>query len=84
MREIAAIAGNPQPPTFENTIAALERAGQARDRLMRLFGVMTSNMQSPAYQALEREWQPKLAAASDEITFNESCSRASPPCTRRC
>ncbi len=69
--EIAAIAGNSQPPTFENTIAAMQRAGQTRDRLMRLFGVMTSNMQSPPYQALDREWQPKFAAASDEITFNE-------------
>ena len=38
---------------------------------MRLFGVMTSNMSSPQYQALDREWQPKLAAASDEIAFNE-------------
>jgi peptidyl-dipeptidase Dcp len=70
-REIEAIAGNAQPPTFENTIAAMQRAGKTRDRLARLFSVMTSNMNSPQYQALDREWQPKLAAASDAIAFDE-------------
>lgn len=69
--EVAAIASRHEPPTFENTIAALQRAGQTRDRLVRLFGVMTSNMNSPQYQALDREWQPRLAAASDEIAFND-------------
>ena len=73
--EIAAIAGHAQAPTFDNTIAALQRAGQTRDRLVRLFGVMTSNMSSARYQALDREWQPKLAAASDEITFNDRLFR---------
>ena len=37
---------------------------------MRLFAVMTSNMNSPEYQALDREWQPKLAAADDAIAFD--------------
>ena len=37
---------------------------------------MTTNMQRRAYQALDREWQPKFAAASDEITFNERAVRA--------
>src|SRR5688572_22503107 len=69
-REIEAIAGSTQPPTFENTIAAMQRAGKTRDRLMRLFSVMTSNMNSPEYQALDREWQPKLAAADDAIAFD--------------
>ncbi|HZA33620.1 MAG TPA: hypothetical protein VE505_01770, partial [Vicinamibacterales bacterium] len=69
-REIEAISGNTQPPTFENTIAAMERAGKARDRLMRLFSVMTSNMNSTEYQALDREWKPKLAAADDAIAFD--------------
>ena len=69
-REIEAISGSTQPPTFENTIAAMERAGKARDRLMRLFAVMTSNMNSPEYQALDREWRPKLAAADDAIAFD--------------
>ncbi len=38
--------------------------------MLSVFGVMTSNMTTPAYQALEREWSPKLSAASDEITLD--------------
>ena len=68
--EIARIAGDPAPPTFDNTLTAMQRAGRTRDRVQRLFAVMTANMNNPQYQALEREWQPKRAAASDEIVFN--------------
>ena len=66
-REIQAIAGNPEPATFPNTVEAMERAGARLDRVGALFGVMTSNMTNPDYQALQREWGPRLAAASDEI-----------------
>ena len=62
-REVLAIANNPAAPTFENTIEALERAGQRLDRVGAVFGVMTSNMSTPEYQALDREWSPRLAAA---------------------
>jgi peptidyl-dipeptidase Dcp len=68
--EIAAIAGNPAPPDFDNTIAALQRAGHTKERVLRVFGVMRLNMSTPAYQALDREWQPKLAAADDALTFH--------------
>jgi peptidyl-dipeptidase Dcp len=68
--EVEAIAANTAPPDFANTIVALERAGRRRDRVSRLFFVMRSNMSTPAYQALDREWQPKLAAASDAILLN--------------
>lgn len=63
------IARNPEPATFENTFVALERSGQVLDRVLRLFAVMRQNMSTPEYRALEREWQPRIAAASDEITF---------------
>jgi peptidyl-dipeptidase Dcp len=69
-REIQAIVNNPEAPTFANTIEALERAGERQDRVEAVFGVMTSNMATPAYQALDKEWSPKLAAASDEITLD--------------
>ncbi len=48
----------------------MERSGPTLDRLERMFGVARENVTNPAYQALEREWQPKLAAAADEILFN--------------
>jgi peptidyl-dipeptidase Dcp len=69
-REIEAIANNPAPPTFANTIEALERAGRELDRVGSIWGVMTSNMSTREYQALQREWGPRLAAASDQIVLN--------------
>jgi peptidyl-dipeptidase Dcp len=68
--EVLAIANNPAAPTFENTVAALEKAGQRLDRVGTYFSVMTGNMATPEYQALQREWGPKLAAANDEIVLN--------------
>jgi peptidyl-dipeptidase Dcp len=70
--EIDAIAKGSEPPTFENTIAAMERAGRALDRVERMFNVMTDNMSTDAYEALNLEIAPKLAAATDEIIFNEA------------
>jgi peptidyl-dipeptidase Dcp len=69
-REVDAIVNNRAAPTFENTVEALERAGERLGRVGALFGVMTSNMATPEYQALQREWGPKLAAASDAIVLN--------------
>jgi len=69
-REIDAIVANPEAPTFENTIAAMERSGQTLDRVERMFGVARENVTNSDYQALEREWQPKLAAAADAIVLN--------------
>lgn len=66
---VDAIASNPAAPDFENTIAALERAGRMKGRVLRMFAVMRLNTSTPAYRALDAEWQPRLAAASDAITF---------------
>ncbi len=71
-REIDAIAGNPAAPTFENTIVALERAGGIRERVSQLFDVARQNIVSPEYQALEREWRPKLSANEDGTVFNRA------------
>jgi peptidyl-dipeptidase Dcp len=69
-REVLAIANNPAPPTFANTIEPLEKAGERLGNVGTYFGVMTGNMATPQYQALQREWGPKLAAAGDEIVLN--------------
>jgi peptidyl-dipeptidase Dcp len=68
--EIEAIAANRAAPTFDNTIAALERSGRLRDRVERLFAVARENITNAEFQALEREWQPKLTAATDAIYMN--------------
>ncbi|MBB3872379.1 M3 family metallopeptidase [Brevundimonas mediterranea] len=68
--DIAAIANNPEAPTFANTMTALELAGEPLDRASNLYGVMTSNIGGEAYDAVDTELSPILSAASDEITFN--------------
>ena len=69
-REVQAIVDNPAAPTFANTVEALERAGERLDRVESIFGVMTDNMTNPEYQAVEREWSPRLAAAFDTLILN--------------
>src|SRR5690606_32316146 len=70
--EIAAITASLEPPSFENPIVALERSGEALSRVRRLFGVPSSNLSNPEVQALDREWSPRLSAASDEIVFDSA------------
>jgi len=69
--EYAAIADNPAPPTFGNTLVANQMAGEPLGRALSLYGVMTGNIGSADYQALQREVSPLLTQASNEITFNE-------------
>jgi len=71
LAEIQRIADDPAPSNFENTIVALERAGQSLDRVGTLYGVWGATMSSPDFQAVEREMAPRLAAFSDQITQNE-------------
>ena len=71
-REIAAITADPAAPSFANTIEAYQKAGDRLDRVETYFGLMTSNMTTPEYQALDKAWSPKLAAASDEIRFDRA------------
>jgi peptidyl-dipeptidase Dcp len=68
---IERIANDPAKPTFENTIAAMERSSRTLDRAMAVAGVYQSTMSDDAVQAVEREMAPKLAAFGDKITQNE-------------
>ena len=69
-RQVDVIVSTRDAPSFDNTIAAMERSGLTFDRVERMFGVARENVTNPKYQALEREWQPKLAAHADAIAFN--------------
>ena len=71
LTEIDKIANDSAPPTFENTIVALEKAGQTLDRVGTIYNVWQSTMSSPDFQVVQREMAPKLAAFSDKITQNE-------------
>ena len=65
------IANDPTAPTFDNTIAAMERSSRMLDRVGTIYGVFNSTMSDEALQSVEREMAPKLAAFSDQITQNE-------------
>lgn len=69
-REIEAIANNPEPATFENTVVALETAGQALTRLNALFGVHSSNLNVGVMPDVERRVVPKLSEYEDSIVQN--------------
>ncbi len=71
LAEVAAIANNSAAPSFDNTIAALDRVGKALERVATLFFVMTANMNSPEYQKLAGVIRPLLAATLDKIYFDK-------------
>jgi peptidyl-dipeptidase Dcp len=68
--EIAAIAANPEPPTFANTVEALERSGRALDRVRSVFFNLVSSQATDALQAVERDYAPKLAAHRAAVTLD--------------
>jgi peptidyl-dipeptidase Dcp len=70
LAEVERIASNPAPATFENTIAALEDAGRTLGRVSAIYGIWANNMNSPEFQPVEREMEPRLAAFNDQITQN--------------
>jgi len=70
LAEIAAIANNPAAPTFDNTIAAMERSGGALDRVQAVYGVWKSTLNDKEFGAVETEMAPKMAAFADQISQN--------------
>ncbi len=70
--ELAAITSDPAAPTFANTMVPLEDLGRHQDRAETLFAVVTSNLNTADAQAVDEEWSPKLAAASDRISFDSA------------
>ncbi|MCC6261983.1 MAG: M3 family metallopeptidase [Bryobacterales bacterium] len=70
LEAIDAIASNPAPPDFENTIAAMERADTLMKRVMPLYDVWASNMSTAEFKPVEREMEPKLSAYRDKIQQN--------------
>jgi len=75
LAEIDAIVANPASPSFDNTIAALERAGRTLGRVLNIYGVYSSTLSTPEFQAVERDMAPKLAAFQDKINQNEKLFR---------
>lgn len=69
--EVDALANNPEAPSFENTVAALDRSGQAFARVGGVFFNLTASETSDALQAAERELMPKIAAHQSWLSLHE-------------
>ena len=70
LKEIEPIAANPAPPTFENTIVALEKTGELLGRVDRIFSNLSSANTNPTLQKIETDMAPKLSAQQDAIYLN--------------
>ena len=69
-REVEAIALNPAPASFSNTIVEMEKSGQMLDRVMRVFSNLNGTHTNDTLQATQREMAPKLSAHQDAILLN--------------
>jgi len=73
--EIAAIAGATEPPSFANTIEAMERSGRLLGRVSRVFFNLNSSCTSDALEAVALDYAPKLARHHAEIALNADLFR---------
>ena len=69
-KEVDAIVNNPQPPTFANTIEALENSGELLSTVQGVFGTLTGAETNPQLQAVNREVTPLVSALRDEVRLN--------------
>ncbi|MDE2195611.1 MAG: peptidyl-dipeptidase Dcp [Gammaproteobacteria bacterium] len=70
LAEVEKIANNPAPPTFRNTLVALEKSGQMLTRVNQVFNVLTGANTDPELQKVQEQEAPKLAASQDAIYLN--------------
>ena len=68
--EINKIVADSEPPTFQNTIEALEKTGNTLKRVRAIYEVWKSNMATSELDAAQETIEPRLAAFSDSITQN--------------
>jgi peptidyl-dipeptidase Dcp len=71
LREVAGIANNPKPATFDNTIVAMERSGQLLARVATTFSNLQTANTDDKLDEIDREMSPKLAAHHDAIYLND-------------
>ena len=70
LAEMEAIANNPAPATFENTLVAMEKSGALLTRALRVFSNLAGSDSNPARRDIQRAIAPKLAAHQDNIRLN--------------
>jgi peptidyl-dipeptidase Dcp len=72
LTEIDAIAANPEPPSFANTIEALQGSGRMLDRALTYWGIWSSNRSTPEFREIQQEMAPRLAEFRTKITQNRA------------
>ncbi len=70
LREVAAIADNPEPATFDNTIIPMEKAGETLGRATSVFFNLVGTDTNDARRKLQADYSAKFAAHRDAITLN--------------
>lgn len=70
--EIRKIAQNQEPASFENTIVALEKSGEAFARAKTIYDIWSSSLSDTLFEKIESQMEPKLASFKDEITQNKA------------
>jgi len=70
--EIAAIAGNSAPVTFDNTFVALEKSGELLGRVTSIFFAMTAAHTNDTLQRLDEQFSAELAELSNDLYLNEA------------
>ncbi|TKV57780.1 M3 family metallopeptidase [Nakamurella flava] len=68
--EVAAIAADPAPPTFVNTLVPLERSGALLDRAMTVLGALVANRSTDELRAIDAAYSPLLCAHHDAVTLD--------------
>lgn len=71
LKEIDAIANNTNAPNFENTMEEMERSGAELNRGFTYYGILRSNMSTPAFRAIQTELAPLFSEYRSKITQNE-------------
>jgi peptidyl-dipeptidase Dcp len=74
-RDIENLIKNKQTPTFENTVVALDNAGELLTNVSAVFFSQASANTNDSLQNIEMEISPKLAAYNDEIRLNPDLFR---------
>ena len=71
LAEIDKIANNPEAPTFDNTLVAMEKSGQLLRRVNGVFNMLSGANTDSVLQKLSEEIAPKLAAQQDAVFLNK-------------
>jgi len=75
LEEVAAIGADPAPPSFANTVEAMQRSGRALDRVGMVFSNLVVSQGGDALQAVDVEMSPKLAQHGMRVSLDAALFR---------